>query len=303
MNPRRRRLGKGGPARGGRRSERPAVESGGAKGNVTEDSSGDSDDDRRIHARTNLVLKVEYGSLDGFLQDYTTNISQGGTMIRTSRSLVAGEEVELLLSFPGLLTTVALRGVVRWVQPAEGEDQAVGVEFDQKKEAEWQAIRELVQRIAAGAESVVVSATVRILVVEDNVHVANLIRRGLEAHLRRHAGNIAFETAHAGDGREALTMLEQEAFDLLMVDIYLPVMDGETLIRKLRADPRWATIPIIGVSAGGEALRQSVLAAGADFFLSKPIRLADVLSTMRKLVISARHRFPSEEGASTDHDK
>jgi hypothetical protein len=69
-----------------------------------------SGEDRRTHPRTRLTLKVDYPSVDGFLQDYTINISRGGTMLRTHRHLQMGDWVELELSFPGLLSPISLKG-------------------------------------------------------------------------------------------------------------------------------------------------------------------------------------------------
>jgi len=77
-----------------------------------------------------------------------------------------------------------------------------------------------------------------------------------------------------------------------IVDIYLPVMDGDTMIRALRKDPRWENLPIIAVSAGAQEARQRALKAGADFFLDKPLRLSDVLSTVRRLLATRPETRP-----------
>ncbi|MCA9664444.1 MAG: TIGR02266 family protein [Myxococcales bacterium] len=241
-------------------------------------------DDRRLHTRTPLVLKVEYGSRDGFLRDYTANISRGGTMLRTSRDLDEGTEVDLLLSFPGLLKEITLRGVVRWIQDeGQDEDRAVGVEFLGDDERNFRELARLVERIEAGDEGVVASFVMRVLVVEDNPHVAQLIQRGLDAQLQRSGGRIGFEVQHASDGLQALALLD-ESVHLLITDIFLPGLDGEQMIRKVRADGRFDNLPIIAVSAGGNEVRHRVLEAGADFFLAKPLRLADLLGSMRRLL-------------------
>lgn len=241
----------------------------------------------RKDSRADLVLKVEYADAEGFLQDYTVNISRGGTMIRVSRSLVEGNRVDLILSFPGLLSPITLTGVVRWVQEEEPGEYTAGVEFEEHDPGKWSELERLVDRIDS-RDADVLAPVVRILVVEDNLHVARLISDGLSAYLKRSKEPFAFETRHAVNGREALAQLKDEPFDVLLVDMYLPVMDGETLITELRATEQYRTMPIIALSAGGTDAMERALAAGADFFLDKPLRLSDVLTTMGKLMARLR---------------
>jgi CheY-like chemotaxis protein len=137
--------------------------------------------------------------------------------------------------------------------------------------------------------------TVRILVVEDNPHVARLIRDGLTGYHQRTGDHTTFTTEHASNGKEALNCLMNESFDLLIVDIYLPVMDGASLIRAARKEERWQDLPIIAVSAGADEAKQMALEAGADFFLDKPFRLSDVLQTMRKLLATSKKKKTKPE--------
>jgi uncharacterized protein (TIGR02266 family) len=239
-------------------------------------------DDRRPPTRPDVALKVEYPTVDTFLEDYSVNISKGGTTIRVDRELAVGDEVELHLSFPGLLTLIRLAGAVRWVQQ-DGADHQAGVEIHQGSPSDVKALAALVDRILTG-DRTVVAPVVRVIVVEDNPHVARLLRDGLDVYRRRSTTPIAFLVRHAANGKEALGMLEESPADLLFVDMYLPVLDGETLIRAVRQDPGWREIPIIALSAGGEDARQGAVLAGADYFLEKPVRLAEVLSVMQTLI-------------------
>lgn len=242
-----------------------------------------TDRDRRTESRTPLVLKVEYPSVDGFLQDYSANISRGGTMIYGRRDVGVGEDLELVISFPGLLRPIRLLGVVRWSRPQENGELAFGVEFHKDPDAGWSTLQDLASRIAAGDTRVVASETLRLLVVEDNPHMASLIRRGLETHLWRSTEGLAFDIQQVENGRDALELLEKVGFDLLLVDVLMPVMDGESLIRHLRGDARWRDVPVIAFSAEGDEARRTALEAGADFFLPKPLRLAELLGTIRRL--------------------
>jgi uncharacterized protein (TIGR02266 family) len=232
--------------------------------------------------RAHLPLKVEYPSIDAFLEDWAVNVSRGGTMIQVARPLVDGDLVELALAFPGLLTSIKLRGVVRWVQ-RDGEEQHAGVEFEQTEAAPWEALTALVERIRAG-DRALVAPIVRVLIVEDNTHVAKLLADGLEAFRKRAPDPLAFAVRFAVNGREALTALDDSPSDLLLVDMYLPVLDGEGLIHALRADPRFQALPVVALSAGGREAMEGAITAGADFFLEKPVRLNEVLTVVRKLL-------------------
>lgn len=248
---------------------------------MSTDSSGG--EERRTDPRTRVTLKVDYPSVEGFLRDYTVNISRGGTMLRTNRSLEMQDRVELVLSFPGLLEPISLGGEVRWVRMEGVDEQTVGVAFDFSTEGTRERLESLARSLKDGDLSVM-APTVRILVVEDNPFVARLIRDGLSGYHQRTGDHTTFTTDHARDGKEALNRLMASKFDLLVVDIYLPVMDGASLIRAIRQEPRWKDLPIIAVSAGAQEARQMALEAGADFFLDKPFRLSDVLHTMQRLL-------------------
>lgn len=256
--------------------------------------------ERRGRARAALVLKVEYPTLEGFLQDYTTNISQGGTMIRTCREVGVGDELRLLVSFPRLLRPIELEGVVRWAQPETEGEHAFGVEFHRHPEAGWMRLGELVARLAEQDERLLGARAPQILVADDNEHIAELICRGLQTGLRRspaHGG--ACQADRVANGADALSWLERGDYDLLLVDVMLPLIDGIELIRRVRAEPRWQALPIVAFSASVEAdIAQRVLSAGADFFLAKPFRLAELLETVHRLLELEPPSAPALRGQS-----
>jgi CheY-like chemotaxis protein len=173
-------------------------------------------------------------------------------------------------------------GTVKWVRDTD-EGRGVGVEFDALPDEASQRLDEIVSRIASGDPDLV-ARTLRVLVVEDNPHVATLIRDGLAGGSRRElAGRVHFGFETATNGREALDLLRSQPFDAMIIDIYLPVMDGAQVIAAVRADETLRSLPIVAVSAGGVPAKTAALSAGADFFLDKPMRLADILESMRKL--------------------
>lgn len=245
--------------------------------------NGDEAGWRRKEHREPLVLKVEYDDADGLVGDYTTNISQGGTFVLTHRHFELGAPVTLVLSFPGLIKPLPLAGQVKWIKPEPADEAGVGVEFDLSHPDVAARLQVLVQRIA-DRDPELVARHLRVLVVEDNPHVASLIRDGLTGGGKRElAGRVTFQFETASNGRDAMELLRTQPFDVLITDIYLPVLDGANVIRAVRADPALCSLPIVAVSAGGSHAREAALNAGADFFLDKPMRLADIVATMRRL--------------------
>jgi uncharacterized protein (TIGR02266 family) len=233
--------------------------------------------EKRRHHRTGVTLLVEYEGADELLTDYTDNLSTGGTFVATARELPIGTAIRLALSFPGLLEPVGIDGVVRWVR--DGEESGVGIEF---LEGEGRTrLAEVIERVRS-RDPRTVSRLVRVLVVEDNPHVASFLGDGLTGSSKR-SGDVAFVVQHAANGKDALALLRGEPFDALIIDVYLPVIDGAHVIEKVRG-VLGLKIPIIAVSAGGPSAREVALSAGADIFLDKPMRLRQIVETMRQLM-------------------
>ncbi len=240
-------------------------------------------DERRRTPREPLTLKVEYADADELVADYTDNISSGGTFVLTQRLLPEGTEVRLVLSFPGLIKPLPIAGVVKWVRAEPVEERGVGVEFDLADPQAMDRLDSLVRRIAE-RDPELVGRLLKVLVVEDNPHVAMLIRDGLQGGGRRElAGRVTFLCDVVSNGREALVALRGGAYDVLIIDIYLPVLDGSQVIAQVRADDRLHHLPVVAVSGGGDPARSAAMSAGADFFLDKPMRMADIVATMRRL--------------------
>jgi len=248
---------------------------------------GPDDDsvEKRRSDREPVTLFVEYEGADDLVGDYTENLSSGGTFVATNRELPIGTQVQLVLGFPGLLEPIAIEGTVRWTRPGAdeaGEGAGAGIEF-----APGPGRDQLAQVVARIRERDprTVSRLFRVLVVEDNRHVATLINDGLQGSARREFhGGVSFVVRNADDGRKAIELLRREKFDALIVDVYLPVVDGAKVIQTARTELGLTDVPIIAVSAGGDAARTSALEAGANIFLDKPMRLRQVIETIQKLL-------------------
>lgn len=245
-------------------------------------------DDRRHKDREPVVLVVDYEGVDDLVGDYTENLSTGGTFIHTERPMEPGTYVELVLSFPGLVRPIPINGVVRWSRQSSGEDPGVGIEFVDMSSEVRRDIENVIRAIAR-RDPGYVSHVIRVLVVEDNPHVARLLREGLTGSRAQFGTQVQFEFCESANGRDALEQCRTQRFDAAIIDVYLPIVDGAQVIRELRADGDLKEMPIIAVSAGGEAARSSALEAGADLFLDKPMRLRQVIQSMQRLIELRRH--------------
>ena len=116
----------------------------------------------------------------------------------------------------------------------------------------------------------------RILVVDDSSLVRLYCRTSLEG--------AGFEVDQAINGLEAMEKMLAGSFDLAIVDVNMPAMDGLSFVRKLRRTPDIATVPILIVSTeAGEQDAVDARAAGANFYLVKPVAEADLLHIVRVL--------------------
>ena len=242
-----------------------------------DDDSPERGAEKRRFARAEVTLLVDYQDADDLVGDYTDNLSSGGTFVATSRALPIGTRVRLALSFPGLLESIHVEGEVRWLR-AEGE-AGLGIEFLAGDGRDRLAA--IIDRVRS-RDPRVVAPVVRVLVVEDNPHVAEMVRSGL-AGMGRRTGELTFAVTTAANGRDALDLLRRQTFDAAIIDIYLPVIDGAHVIQALRQELQ-LTLPVIAVSAGGPTVRALALEAGADMFIDKPMRLRHVIETVRSLM-------------------
>lgn len=117
---------------------------------------------------------------------------------------------------------------------------------------------------------------VNFLVVEDSPTMRQLIAFAL----KRVQGSRVVE---ATDGVDALRKLASQRFDMLLVDINMPIMDGLKLVSLVRGDPANKDIPIIIITTeGAEEDRKRALSLGANAYLPKPIQTQELLKLVNQ---------------------
>jgi hypothetical protein len=121
----------------------------------------------------------------------------------------------------------------------------------------------------------------RILVAEDDP----LNRRLLQQLLTRDGHTVAI----VHDGAECLSTAARRDFDVILLDVHMPVMDGLEATRRLRAAPPHAELPILALTADAAPEdRRRCLDAGFDEVLVKPVRIAELRGALRRLTAMRR---------------
>jgi len=146
----------------------------------------------------------------------------------------------------------------------------------------------------SGQPLVPATAPLRILVAEDNELNAQLLEQLLVR--RGHQVRLAI------DGRETLSLAEADSFDLLLLDVHMPELDGFQVVQAVRARERTAGghLPVIALTARSrQEDRQRCLAAGMDDFLAKPIHAANLWAAIDRAA-AARPRAGARGSALLD---
>ncbi|MEU4316125.1 response regulator transcription factor [Nocardia sp. NPDC024068] len=126
----------------------------------------------------------------------------------------------------------------------------------------------------------------RILIAEDDIHIVSFVGKGLRA--------AGYRTEHVADGETALLMARSGAFDMVILDIGLPSMDGFTVLRRLRGEG--VRTPVVVLTAR-DSVDDTVagLEGGANDYMTKPFQFAELLARVRL-------RLHDDTGASAPSD-
>jgi len=120
-----------------------------------------------------------------------------------------------------------------------------------------------------------------VLIVEDNEKNMKLARDVLRAR--------GYATLEAVSGEEGVRVTMEKKPDLVLMDIQLPGINGIEALRRVRAEPSCANIPIIAFTASVmSADRSQIAEAGFDGFIGKPINLKEFLETVQQVLAAGR---------------
>ena len=118
----------------------------------------------------------------------------------------------------------------------------------------------------------------RVLVVEDSPAMRQLIRFALNKV-------EGLEVLEANDGVDGLAKLTGKKFDLLVVDINMPIMDGLKLIDMVRKNEEHKNVPILIITTeSAEEDRQRAMALGVNEYLTKPVQSGQIVDSAKKLL-------------------
>lgn len=147
------------------------------------------------------------------------------------------------------------------------------------KRSEWSALP---------ATNPLEGRTLEILIAEDN-----LVNQAVLSRLLQHQGH---KVTIANNGLEAVDFARKSSFDVILMDIQMPLMSGEEAAGKIRSEENGTRIPIIAITAYASAEdRARCLESGMDEHVSKPVRKAELFEVLAKVVHRASH--PSRSSA------
>ncbi|MFV0680789.1 response regulator [Ottowia sp.] len=120
--------------------------------------------------------------------------------------------------------------------------------------------------------------TQRLLMIEDDARLAAMVKEYLV--------QSGYDVTHAADGQSGLTAVQDKPFDLIVLDLMLPDMDGLEICRRIRALPGdTARVPVLMLTAKGDAMDRIIgLELGADDYLPKPFEPRELLARIRAVL-------------------
>ena len=129
---------------------------------------------------------------------------------------------------------------------------------------------------------------IRVMLVDDSV-----VARSIFARVLGNCDGIAI-ICEASDGDAAVTSLEENDVDIILLDIEMPRMDGFELLRKLRQEPPTRELPVVMItSRSADKHREHALKLGATAYLGKPFNETELLALLKQLC--AEDSLPAEQ--------
>jgi two-component system chemotaxis response regulator CheY len=226
---------------------------------------------------------------------HTRHITPSGMFVVSGADVAIGTEIEAAITFPGLDDPVRLRALAVWSRrplPRPGTVRGLGLKFMFRSDPERQAFLDVLRPTFHEAGGLpYYDRPYRVLIAEDNPHIRGMYHYGISRLARLELpSEEMIDITEVPDGREAESVIFSSTFDILVLDLYMPYLRGDDIIKQLRRDPRYSSIPILVISAGSDEGRERAMAAGADFYLEKPIIVNDLIGAVKMLLFIERPR-------------
>lgn len=220
-----------------------------------------------------------------FLEDMPGYLSEMETAIADGNAATLHQVTHVIKGAASNLGAIALAGVAREMElRAEANDFSETNELLQRLRTEFALVEPILTAELDGtpcSQPPLREDAPIVLVVDDDRSTRSALRNALQ--------RSGFRVAEAGNGNDALTWLENNDADAVLMDALMPVMDGFDACLALKRHPRWKEIPILMITALDD--RQSIERAfevGASDFIPKPIHLSVVNQRVRRVIDATR---------------
>jgi CheY-like chemotaxis protein len=241
--------------------------------------------------QTPILLRAEVVHDGEPVVAHTLEMSKSMVFVKTHHQAYIGDSVVLHLSFPGLLerTTFETQVISHRLPSGPGQPGGLVLGFVFHDDTEKQRLGVLLDRLGVTQNIQNIApkpddrTLFRILLVEDSLIASQAFEycvakffseRGAERVVVDVADNVA----------QARGLAEGGPYDLVIVDFFLGAETGDVFIAELRARAAAGQLPIVAISAADAEARERSLAAGADFFMEKPLAHRDLFSTLERLL-------------------
>ncbi len=117
----------------------------------------------------------------------------------------------------------------------------------------------------------------KILCIDDSVNLVQVLKKRFELELD-------VEVFTATDGESGLACAQEKVPDIIMLDINMPGMNGDEVLRRLKNEASLSDIPVIILTAHSEEDRAKYIAAGAAQYITSPFNTADLVQTVKQIL-------------------
>jgi CheY-like chemotaxis protein len=233
-----------------------------------------------------MLLRAQLWYRDSTIVAHTVAVTPRAALVYTDEPARLGDTMRVELSFPGLLSSFTVHTRVRQRRTASGFGDVRGwwLQFACRDELERAQLNALVRRLHDDRSALerLTGAPYRLLLVDDSELTRHVFAARLEAYFRDRPRIVQVDLA--ADTRDAWRRLLSSDYDMLLLDYFLPNLNGDRLIVRLRNHARLHSLPVLAMSTGAGRARDATIAAGADFFLHKPVVIGDLLHTLEILL-------------------